>query len=339
MNVRSWMINRAAALPLMAALLLTLWWPGGAGAEEDGSGWLGVALQQLTPSLREAMDISSDAGVLITEVVEDSPAEEAGLKLGDVILEYDGQTVSSPRRLTKLVRVTEPQTEVTLRILRKGQEKTFRVKLGQKEPGKHFKMRICGDDDEGEILMGLDENALFLGLPPFPEFWIAPGLWLGVKPIGLTEQLAGYFRVKDGSGVLIGEVFEDSPAEKAGLLAGDVIVGLDGERIEDTMELREEIEDHEEGEEVTVAVIRDGKEKSFRAVLEESPQSEHLAVTKKLEKWPHRMRTLRIGDPDEDLVDIYLEKELDEEELEALEERLEEMEEKLEMLQEKLDKK
>jgi len=339
MNTRSWMTIRAAALPLMAALLLTLWWPGGAGAKEHDQAWLGVSLQQLTPSLREAMDIPSDAGVLITEVVEDSPAEKSGLKMGDVIMEYDGQTVSSPRRLTKLVRSAEPETEVAIQVLRKGKEKNVQVKLGELEPGKHFKMRICGDDDEDDLFMDIDEDALILGMPPFPELMVGQGLWLGIKPIGLTEQLAGYFRVKNGSGVLIGEVFEDSPAEKAGLLAGDVIVSLDGERIEDTMELREEIGEHEEGDEVTVAVVRDGKEKNFQAVLEESDWSKQLAVTRKLEKWPHKMHRLHIGDMDEDLIDIYLEKELDEEELEALEKKLERLEEKLEELQEKLEKK
>jgi predicted metalloprotease with PDZ domain len=339
MNARTWIAIRSAALPLTAALLLMLSWPGGAGAEENDHGWLGISLQQLTPSLREAMDISSDAGVLITEVVEDSPAEKAGLKMGDVILEFDGQTVSSPRRLTRLVRGTEPETEVTLQVLRKGQEKKVRVTLGKMNPGKQFKMRICGDDDEDNPMMDLDENALLLGLPPFQGMWNSSGLWLGIKPVGLTDQLAGFLHVKDGSGVLIAEVLEDSPAEKAGLLAGDVIVALDGERIEDTMELREEIGDHQEGDEVSVAVIRDGKEKSLQATLEESPRGDRLATTKELEKWPHGLRTFRLGRPDEDLVDLYLEKELDKGELDDLEERLEQLEKKVETLQENLKKK
>lgn len=339
MNVRSRMISRSAMLTLMAALLLMLSWPGGAGAGEDDRGWLGVSLQQLTPSLREAMDITSGAGVLITEVVEDSPAEEAGLKMGDVILAFDGQTVSSPRRLTRLVRSAEPETEVALQVLRKGKEKKVRVTLGKLERGEHFKMRLYGDDDEDDLLMDIVHQDMLLGLPPMSGLLLGQDLWLGVKPIGLTDQLAGYFRVTDGGGVLIGEVFEDSPAEKAGLLAGDVIISLDGERIEDSMELREEIGDHEEGDEVTVAVIRDGQEKTFRAVLEETEWRDQLAVTRKLEKWPHKMHKLRIAGPDEDLVDMYLEKELDEKELEKLEERLEELEEQLEELQEKLNKK
>ena len=340
MKNRSWIIIGATALPLMAALLLMLSWPGGAGAEKDTHGWLGISLQQLTPSLREAMDISSDAGILITEVAEDSPAEKAGLKMGDVLLEYDGQKVSSPRRITKLVRGTEPDTEVDIRILRKGQEKNLRVKLGERESKKQFKIQICGDDDEDEehLIMDIDEEDLIFGLPSFPELWVSPGLWLGIKPIGLTEQLAEYFQVTDGRGVLIGEVLADSPAEKAGLKAGDVIVRLNDERIEDAMELREEIGEHEEGDEVTVAVVRQGKEKSFRATLEESDLGEHLAVTKKLEKWPHKTHKFRIGTPDEDLVDFYLEKELDEKDLEKLEERLKDLEEKLERALEKLDK-
>jgi C-terminal processing protease CtpA/Prc len=258
--------------------------------------------------------------------------------MGDVILKYDGQAITSPRRLTKLVRGTEPESEVDIRVLRKGQEKSFRIKLGELEGRKHCRMRIFDGEDGDELFMDIDEDALLLGLPPLSGLLMTKGLWLGVQPIELSDQLADYFRVTDG-GVLIGEVFEDSPAEKAGLKAGDVIVALGGEDIEDTMELREEIGEHDEGDEVTVAVMRDGRKKSFQATLEESPEKDRLAVTRKLEKWPHKMHKLHIGAPDEDMVDIYLEKELDEDELEELEERLEKLEETLEELQEKLEKK
>jgi len=192
--------------------------------------------------------------------------------------------------------------------------------------------------------MGIDEEALLLGLPPLPELLSTQGLWLGVKPVGLTDQLAGYFRVKDGRGVLVSEVIADSPAEKAGLKAGDVIVSLDDERVEDTMELRVTIAEHEEGDEVAVAVVRDGKEKTLRATLEESPESGPLALTRKLEKWPGTMKKIRIECPSQDMpdksmMDFYIEKGLDEVELEEMEERLEKMEEELQRLKKELDKK
>jgi len=348
--VRSWIACRWAVLPVMTALLLMLSWPSGGEAEEGDRGWLGVSLQQLTPSLREAMDISSDAGVLITEVLEDSPAGEAGLKMGDVIVTYDGQTVSSPHRLSNLVRGTEPETEIAIAVLRKGQEKTFRVKIGELEGEQECMIKIFKDGEKKDIFldkdgcMDIDEDALLLGLPPLPELWSTHGLWLGVKPVGLTEQLAEYFRVKDGRGVLIGEVMPDSPAEKAGLQAGDIIVRLDDERVEDTVELRVSIEEHEEGDEVAVVVVRDGKEKTFRATLEESPENGSLALTRKLEKWPDMMKKIRITCPSQDMpdkgmMDLYIEKGLDEGELEEMEERLKMMEEELQRLKKELDKK
>jgi predicted metalloprotease with PDZ domain len=316
MKTRTILLHWSAALPLAAALLL-LSWPGSVGAKEDDPGWLGVSLQQLTPALREAMDISSDTGVLISQVMADSPADEAGLKEGDVILSYDGKDVASTRRLTKLVRGTEPDQEVAIRVLRKGQEKTFQVKIGERD----------------------QEQPCWLGLPPLPQLWVAGGLWLGIKPVGLTDQLAEYFHVKDGRGVLVSEVVSDSPAEKAGLKAGDIIVKVDDERIEDTMELRETIGEHEEGDEVMVTAVRDGKERTFQATLEESPEKEHLALTETPEQWPQKMKKFRLRGPSENMMDFYIQKESDEEELQALQERLEAVEKELEKIQEKFEMK
>jgi membrane-associated protease RseP (regulator of RpoE activity) len=330
-----------SALTLAAAMLL-LSWPGLVDADEEVQGWLGVSLQQLTPTLREAMDISSDAGVLVTEVSEDSPAEQAGFQEGDVIVRYNETDIASPRRLMKMVRKTEPGTKAKITVFRKGKEKTLTAHIGELDEDKESRFRIILDDENEDLLMDFDENAFALGLPGLSWILQEHHLWLGIKPMGLTEQLADYFEVKDGRGVLVAEVLPDSPAEKAELKAGDVIVRLDDERIEDTWELREEIEEYEEGDQVTLAVIRQGKETSIPITLEESPRGEDLALTKKLEKMPHKMKKFRLQVPSEELMDIYLDEELDEKELEKLEEHLEdleeELEERLEELEEKLEK-
>jgi len=91
--------------------------------------------------------------------------------------------------------------------------------------------------------------------------------WLGVYLQPLTEQLRDYFRVKDDAGVLISEVVEDSPADKAGLKAGDVIIAVGDEEVEEQDDIIEEIREREEGEVVEIVVVREGRIKTFTAEL------------------------------------------------------------------------
>ncbi|MEE9166668.1 MAG: PDZ domain-containing protein [Candidatus Neomarinimicrobiota bacterium] len=92
--------------------------------------------------------------------------------------------------------------------------------------------------------------------------------WLGVRVQRLSPQLRDYFDVKASGGVLVSEVVEESPAEKAGLKAGDVIISVDREEIEDTQNLTEVIRDKDAGEEVSIRIVRDGRKKKVEASLE-----------------------------------------------------------------------
>lgn len=85
-------------------------------------GWIGVSVQELTPSLRDAMQLGSRTGLLINDVVADSPADEAGLRQEDVLLEFNGEKVERVKRLSSLVRNTEPNTDVEVKIFREGEE-------------------------------------------------------------------------------------------------------------------------------------------------------------------------------------------------------------------------
>ena len=105
----------------------------------------------------------------------------------------------------------------------------------------------------------------------------AGGAWLGVHLLDLNEQLGDYFGVEDGDGVLVTEVEEDSPAERAGLKAGDVITGLDDRTVADSDDLVKAIRRHEEGDTVTVHFLRRGKKKHARVELGERPEPPALA--------------------------------------------------------------
>jgi len=99
------------------------------------------------------------------------------------------------------------------------------------------------------------------------------GGFLGVQIQDLSEQLSGYFKVKDGNGVLVSEVVKDSPAEKAGLKAGDIITKVDDKDIENAGDLTMTVRGYEPESKVSVAIIRDGKKKNLKVILGEAENS------------------------------------------------------------------
>ncbi|HUU46227.1 MAG TPA: PDZ domain-containing protein [Acidobacteriota bacterium] len=252
----------------------------------DGDGWLGVYIQSVDEDLADAEDLESTEGVAITRVIKDSPAEKAGLERGDIILEYDGKKARSVRRLTRMIDLSDPGERIEIVVRRDGKDKTVVVEIGE--------------DDEDLIIS--DFGDLFIDMPKInmpririPEIDInvprapralrahraprAPSVYsfstgqlstahIGVSLYELSEQLAETYGVKGGA--LINEVSEDGPAEKAGLKAGDVIVKMDGKRVDDVSEIREAIQDKDEDEKIEVTVLRDGSEKSFDVGIEES---------------------------------------------------------------------
>ncbi len=229
-------------------------------AKKSERAWLGVYLQDINRDIKEAMDLESKRGALIAGVVEESPAEEAGIEEEDVIVEFDGEKVRSSSSLTGLVKKHSPGDEITLKVVREGKEKKIIVTLG-KRPKEEFIYEY-----DVEPLLGLKKGKS----PEAYFFSFYSGSRIGVKVQGLSEQLGEYFGVEDAEGVLITEVEENMPAEKAGLKAGDVIVEADGDEIDDTQELREIISEKEEGDKVEIKVIRDRSARSFEVEVEES---------------------------------------------------------------------
>ena len=289
--------------------------------ESSKRGWLGGYIQDITGDIKEAMDLESQRGALIKEVVEDSPADEAGIKQEDVVIELEGKKVRNSSNLTKLIQTSSPGEKVTLKILRDGKEKTIIVTLGTQPKGEFLY----------EYEFGPFWGETKRMKPHTYSFSFFSGSRIGVKVQDLTEQLGDYFGVEDGEGALITEVEEDMPAEKAGLKAGDVIVEVDDEEIEDTQELRDIISEKDEGDKVKIRVIRNRKPESFEVGVEEGKEwsSFDLGGLKKLQVLPEKLHSSK----------ILLEKEASselEEEMEELREELEELKEELEELREKI---
>ena len=245
------------ATAAFVAVCLVLSFPLLAGkAEGAARGWLGVYIQDVTPELMEAMDLKSLKGVLINDVIDDSPADEAGLERGDVVIEFNQEKIVDADQFVKLVRKIKPDDLANIVVIRDGEEKTIEVKIGKRK-----KEDIYGLTVKPPLIQKGRVKIFDLGESTHGK--IGATLW------NLNEQLGGYFGVADGEGALVAELDEEGPAYQAGLRAGDVITEMDGDKIEDKSDVLDVLSDKEEGDEVTIQVLRKGSKQNFTVKVAE----------------------------------------------------------------------
>ena len=204
------------------------------------------------------------AGVLVEEVRPDSPAEKAGLKRSDVIVEFDGETVRSARQFTRLVQETAPGRTVTAAIVSDGARKNVQITPTEGRGA------VTIDGDRLRERLG-DAWRMYERMPPFNfdfdlQFPLDSRGRLGVSVQELTPQLAAYFGAKDG--VLIAAVTDDAPAARAGLRAGDVITKINDAPIRSRDDLVRQLRDLKEDGQVSVGIVRDKKESTVTVKLE-----------------------------------------------------------------------
>jgi serine protease Do len=245
--------------------------------------FLGVRTEEVTRENASRYGLSGEPrGVGVREVVKGSPAEKAGVREGDVILRFDGEQVSSARKLTRLVEEAAPQHAARLTVLRGGSEQELSATLARRQP-------FAGSDFGPAAVYGMGDltrlpDDLFRGAEPWEHqgeklserlkelqrahpggFVFDSSRRIGVATSTLSKQLADYFGV--ARGVLVNSVEADSPADKAGLKAGDVVTEIDGKQIEDTDDLVRGLGAKDEGE-VTLTVVRDRKQRTVRLTPE-----------------------------------------------------------------------
>ncbi len=235
-------------------------------------GYLGVMLQDISPSMAKALKLGDNSGVLIADVVKGSPAEDAGLDDGDVILEFNGKTIDDASALTAAVRGTEPGDKATLQVLREGKQEKVKVVVGERNTDQEIEKIRKMDQDHPDMQVWQGHDFSPDGLKKMMGMADEDRGYLGIGLADLTEQLGGYFGVKDGAGVLVTEVREDSPAAAAGLKAGDVITKIDDQDTPSTEDLMEAMGDTEPDQTIHLSVLRQGKEKSFKATLAKMPK-------------------------------------------------------------------
>jgi len=264
-----------------------------------GGSFLGVYAEDVSKDNMGRYNLREVRGVGITQVVKDSPAEKAGLRKDDVILRFDGENVTSVRKLNRLVSEVAPDQSVRLGINRSGSEQEVSVTIGKRNESLNA----------GEGFRALQDLPNLRGLmtPEGPGGnvwkWEGPGQGgdmvfsfgnnrrIGVSTMQLTKQLAEYFGVAEGQGVLVTSVNEDSPAAKAGIKAGDVITAIDGEKVDGAGDVARGINKKKDGD-VTLTVIRKGNQRTITVTPTEvkpmvapgaAPQSSRRIVIPRIE--------------------------------------------------------
>ncbi|MFN0140105.1 MAG: PDZ domain-containing protein [Pyrinomonadaceae bacterium] len=251
----------------------------------DGDGgYLGVQTQEVTRENFSKFGLSSVRGVAVEKVVENSPAAAAGLKAGDVIVRFNGEEITSTRKLTRLISEVAPDHHATITISRNGREQDVTATLG-KRPEPKFA--------DGNFLLRTPMPPMppMPSMPEFKEFprgelprvFTVPGgegetlIWrsgdgrvIGVGVTPLTKKLASHYGVE--SGVMINDVRENSPAAKAGLKAGDIITECEGKTVKREMDLIRSISEKKEGD-VTLTIIRNGNRQTITVTPEKSKGS------------------------------------------------------------------
>jgi serine protease Do len=182
-------------------------------------GWLGVVIQHITPELTEALELEDDKGALVSKVMPDGPADEAGVEHGDVIVEFDGQAIEDWNELPRVVAGTPVGKKVQLVIIRDGKRKTLKVEVGALDEGETLAARV--EPDEGASAFGL-------------------------RVQDLTPEIAEQLGVQPDVGVLVTSVEPGSPADAAGLRRGDLILEVDRAEVTSTRELQNRLGDAED---------------------------------------------------------------------------------------------
>jgi len=240
-------------------------------------------------------DTTGDArGAAVRSVAEGSAALKAGIKEGDVIVRFDGETVRGADQLSRLVAETPAGRPIAIEVTRGGATQTLTATLAE---GGHGVRVFRGEGPEalGAWDFDMPEWEMSVPHPPAaphpplpPGAPRAPMAWsfrgdggrdlafnllsggprkLGIEYMELGEQLASYFKLAGKSGVLVTSVDADGPAAKAGLKAGDAIVKLGADSIADGDDLRDALSEAEGGSEVAITVQRDGRPVELKVTL------------------------------------------------------------------------
>jgi serine protease Do len=197
-------------------------------------GWLGVLIQRVTPDIAESLGLSKPEGALVADVVADSPAAEAGIKVGDVIVEFDGHAIKESNELPLLVARTPVGKVVKVKVLRNNNPVVVEVKVGELK-----------DEEPATAPSGGEAEELGITVQP-----LTPDI---AESLGLSRDLKG---------MVVARVEPGSPAEEAGLRRGDVILEVNREPVKDLASYRKALK-AAAGKKTVLLLVRRGENTIF----------------------------------------------------------------------------
>lgn len=257
-------------------------------AFDGDGGYLGVQTQEVTKENFSKFGLASVRGVAVEKVLDNSPAQAAGLQAGDVIVRFENEEITSVRKLTRLISEVAADHQVKITVLRSNSEQDITATLG-KRPMPKFEN---GSFAMTAPMARLGELKDLPAMPPMgdlPKTLMAPGVegkaftWtagsgrqIGIGVMSLTKQLAVHYGV-DG-GLLVNDVRENSPAAKAGLKAGDIIIEAEAKAVKGDLDLIRTINEKKDGD-VAITYVRDGKRQTVNVTPEASKDGGFLFCT------------------------------------------------------------
>jgi serine protease Do len=191
-------------------------------------GWIGVMIQKVTPDLAKSFDLKDESGALIGDVSQGGPSDKAGIKAGDIIIEFDGKTIKEMNDLPRLVAAVPVGKVVEVKVLREGKPQVFKVQVQEL--------------DDKQIASSRSQTKESLGL--------------AVQE--LTPELARRFRMDYEPGILIVQVREGSPAEEAGVQEGDIIKEVNRKPVKDLKTYNHLVSSAKKGANVLLRIKRGG---------------------------------------------------------------------------------
>jgi membrane-associated protease RseP (regulator of RpoE activity) len=235
------------------------------------SSYLGVEVNDVEEDRVKALKLKEETGVEVTAVDEDAPAGKAGFKEHDVILSVNGTKMESEEQLRRTIRETPSGRTVDVLISRDGQQMTLKPTLASR-------------DQMNVVVVPRIAPNVHVTVPPMPPMapmverdfaFIPPDVpdvrvYTNVRSVGalvenLTPQLRDFFGVKNGSGLLVRSVEKGSAAEAGGLKAGDVIVRVGDERVNDAGDWRRALRN--KSGDVQFGIVRDKREQNVTVKL------------------------------------------------------------------------
>jgi len=235
----------------------------------EGPSWLGVETHEVTVENAKELKLPAERGVVVAGVTKDSPAAKAGLKENDVITEVNGQRVEGAAQFRRMIHEIPAGRSAQLTVWRDGRAQTFRATLGKAEERHSTWMNAT----PGTFAFRMPD----VQIPEMPsmdfggEMALLPGgrPRLGIDAEDIGGQLGSFFGAPDGEGILVRSVNSGSPAEKAGLKAGDVITTFNGDRVRSLGDLRQKLAGQNDAKTAKIGVLRNKTEVALTVELPE----------------------------------------------------------------------